>query len=89
MTFTKYPPDSQESDGGAIHKASHCPDLLSEIQSIAVQLKIFILGFSVFIKISLKFRSACQDQQAGKSVVKCLFLGYNKVARVGFEPWKC
>ena len=26
-----YPPDSQESDGGAIHRASNYPDLLPEM----------------------------------------------------------
>ena len=26
-----YPPDSQESDGGAIHRVSNYPDLLSEM----------------------------------------------------------
>ena len=26
-----YPPDSQESDGGAIHRVSNCPDLLPEM----------------------------------------------------------
>ena len=33
-----YPPDSQESDGGAIHRVSNYPDLLSEIRDIAVRL---------------------------------------------------
>ena len=26
-----YPPDSQESDGGAIHRVGNCPDQLPEI----------------------------------------------------------
>ena len=32
-----YPSDSQESDGGAIHRVSNYPDLLPEMQNIAVR----------------------------------------------------
>ena len=34
----------------------------------------------------MKSRTAWQDRQAGKSAVKCLSQGHNKMARVGFEP---
>ena len=34
-----YVPDSQESDGGALHRANNYPVLLLEIQSIVVRLK--------------------------------------------------
>ena len=34
----------------------------------------------------MKFKIACQDHQAGESAVKCLSQGYNRMARVGFEP---
>ena len=33
-----------------------------------------------------KFRTACQDYQAGKIAVKCLSQGHHKMARVDFEP---
>ena len=32
----------------------------------------------------LKFRTACQDRQAGESAVESLSQGYNRMARVGF-----
>ena len=35
-----YPPDSQESDGGAIHRASNYPDLLPEIRRYCCPLVI-------------------------------------------------
>ena len=31
--------------------------------------------------------TACQDRQAKKSAVKRLSEGYNRIARVGFQPW--
>ena len=34
----------------------------------------------------MKFTTACQDHQAGKSAVKCLSQGHNGMTRVGFEP---
>ena len=45
-----YPSELQESDGGAIYKTRNYPDLLPEMQDIAVRLKFFILVFS-FIEI--------------------------------------
>ena len=33
----------------------------------------------------MKFRTACQDHPAGESVVICLFQGYNRMTRVGFQ----
>ena len=33
----------------------------------------------------MKFRSACQDRQAGESVVTCLSQGHNKMAQVSFK----
>ena len=54
-----YPPDSQESVGGAIHRASNFPDLLPEIPMYCCPLEILI-------EIRMKFRTACQDQQPGK-----------------------
>ena len=37
----------------------------------------------------MKFRTACQDRQAGESAVRSLSLGHNRIARVGFEPRPC
>ena len=34
----------------------------------------------------MKFTTAFQDHQAGKSAVKCLSQGHNRMTRVGFEP---
>ena len=34
----------------------------------------------------MKFRTACQDQQAGKVPQKCLSQGHKQILRVGFEP---
>ena len=33
----------------------------------------------------MKFRTTCQDHQAGKSTLKYLSQGHNRMARVGFE----
>ena len=46
-------------------------------------LELFL--FFSFIEIYLKFRTACQDYQAGKSVVKCLSQGHNRRVQVSFE----
>ena len=45
--------------------------------------EVFICFFS-FIEICLKFKTTCQDHQAGESTVKCLSQKHNRVARVGF-----
>ena len=37
----------------------------------------------------MKFRTACQDGQAGKSAVKCLSQEYNRTVQVGFELRLC
>ena len=37
----------------------------------------------------MKFRTASQDCQAGESAVKSLSQGYNRMARVDFEPKTC
>ena len=37
----------------------------------------------------IQFRTACQDSQAGESVVKCLSQGHKRMARVEFEPRPC
>ena len=37
----------------------------------------------------MKFRTACQDRQAGESVAKCPSQGHNRMARVSFEPRPC
>ena len=34
----------------------------------------------------MKFKTACQDQQAGESNINCFSQGGNRMARVGFEP---
>ena len=34
----------------------------------------------------MKFKTACQDQQAEESNINCLSQGRNRMARVGFEP---
>ena len=33
----------------------------------------------------MKFRTACQDRQAGKSAAKCLFQGHDRMTLIGFE----
>ena len=58
-----YPSDLQESDGSAIHKASNLPDLLSKMPKYYCPVEIFYVFFS-FIKILLKFKTACQSHQA-------------------------
>ena len=68
-----FPPDSQNTDRGAMHRASNYPAQLQD-------------RFYTFIEMLLKFRTACQDHQAGESVVKCLSQGHNRMERVGFEP---
>ena len=40
-----YPPDSQESDKGALHKASNYPDLLWKISRYCCPVEIFHLVF--------------------------------------------
>ena len=37
----------------------------------------------------MKFRTVCQDHQAGKSAIKCLFQKHYKMAGVCFEPRPC
>ena len=37
----------------------------------------------------MKFRTACQDRQAGESEVKRLPQGYNRMELVCFEPTPC
>ena len=37
----------------------------------------------------MKSRTARQDRQAERSVVKCLSQGHNRMARVGFEQRPC
>ena len=37
----------------------------------------------------MKFRTACQDRQAGESAVKSLPQGHKRMERVGFEPTPC
>ena len=69
-----YPPDSQESDRGAIHRVSNYLDLLPEIPRYCSPLEIFNRDMTV-----------CQDHQAGKSAVKCLSQGHNRMARVGLN----
>ena len=44
-----YPPNSQESDGGAIHRVSNYPDLLPEMRDFAVRLKFFYFVFFSFL----------------------------------------
>ena len=77
-----YPPDSQESAVGAIHRVSNYPDLLPEMPKYCCLLEISIA-------IRLKFRTIFQDRQAEESAVKCLSQGHNRMARVGFEPRPC
>ena len=45
----------------------------------------FLVAFFSCIEVWLKFRTACQDHQAGKTAVKCLSHGHNREARAGFE----
>ena len=45
-----YPPDSQQSDGGVIHRASNYPDLLSKMPRCYCSVEFFIWIFS-FIEI--------------------------------------
>ena len=68
--------------------ASNYTDLVSEMSRYFCPVKNFYFGFLVFIKIWQKFRIACQDCQAGKSVVKCISQGHKRIkriARVGFN----
>ena len=37
----------------------------------------------------MKIRTACQDCQAGESLVKCFSQKHNKMTRVDFEPRSC
>ena len=37
----------------------------------------------------MRFRTACQNHQAGKSAVKCFSQGHNRIAQVVFEPKLC
>ena len=53
-----YTPDSQESDGGAVHRASNYPDLFPEMPRYCCPLEIFISVFLVFTEIYLKFITA-------------------------------
>ena len=50
--------------------------------------KIFFWFFS-FMKIWMKFRTACQDHQTGKSAVNVSFSRTQQNAQVGFEPRLC
>ena len=47
-------------------------------QDIVVQLKFFLVFFT-FIKISMKFRTACQYHQARENAKKCLSQGHNRM----------
>ena len=82
-----YPPNSQESDRGAIHRASNYPVVLPEYAKIAVCLKFFL--FISFKEILMKFKTACQDRQAKENAIKFLSQGHNRKARVGFKPRAC
>ena len=36
-----------------------------------------------------KIKTVCQNCQAGKTALKCLSQGHNRIARVGFKPKLC
>ena len=61
---------------------SNYSNLLPEMRRYYYPLEIFYFSFT---EIWLKFRTSCQDRQAGESAVKCLSFGHSKMARVGFE----
>ena len=56
-----------------IHRVSNYTNLLLEIPRYCCLLEIFL------IEIILKFRTASQNHQAGKSAVKCLSQGHNRM----------
>ena len=37
----------------------------------------------------MKFRTACQDRQAGENASRCLSQEHYRMARVGFKPTPC
>ena len=50
------------------------PTCFQRCQDVVVRLKLFCFNFFSFFKgIRLKFRTACQDRQAKKCGVNCLF----------------
>ena len=85
-----YLPDSQESIGGSIHKAT--VKQLSQLASVDAKILLsgsnflFCSFFSFLLKIWLKFRTSCQYCPARKSAVKCLFQEHSRMAQVGFKP---
>ena len=79
-----YLSDSQETNVGSMYRASIYLDLLPEIPMYCCPVKISYFG--CYIKIRLKFETACQDRQAGESAVKCLSQGNNRMAQIGFKP---
>ena len=85
--FYIYPPDSQESDGGVIHRAGNYPGLISEMPRYCCPVETFYCGYQFYRDtMRLKCRTACQDHQAEESAVKCLSQAHSRMARVGFEP---
>ena len=55
----------RKATGALIDRVTHYPDLLPKMPRYCCPLELFL------IEIGLKFRSACQDRQAGQSAVKC------------------
>ena len=55
--FYIYPPDSQESNGGTIPRATITPTASGDTKILLSSCKSFY--FFIFIELSLKFRTAC------------------------------
>ena len=60
--FYIYLSDSRESDGGTIHRANIYLGQLPEMPRYYCPVEISYFGY---IKIRLKFKTACQNCQAG------------------------
>ena len=81
IVFSIYPPDLQESDRGAIHRAAITPTCFRRYRDIAVRL-IFIL-----IEIRMTVIWNCLlIRQAEEIIAKCLSQRHNNMTTAGFEP---
>ena len=55
-----------------MRRLSNYSDLLAEMPRYCCPLEMFYFGFLVFVETRMKYEFR-QDNQAGKSIVKCLF----------------
>ena len=83
IVFSIYPPDSQESDRGAIHRAAITPTCFRRYRDIAVRLIFFL--FVIEIRMTVIWYCLL-NRQAGESIAKCLSQGHNNMTTPGFEP---